>query len=120
MGDDKSFYFSFICYFSNLVRGKVTRLKAKRVPHMGWNTVESEDGIMDGISSRHFYFAHSYYARPADPGIVVAATDYGDTFPAVVESRNIFGLQFHPEKSSRLGLNILRNFAEIVNESHRI
>lgn len=102
-----------------LLPGEAIRLSpGVRIPHIGWNQVNlrREARILEGISGdSFFYFAHSYYVKPEDPGVVVATTDYGDVIPAVIEHENIFGLQFHPEKSSLLGLRILRNFATIVN-----
>lgn len=98
-----------------LIKGKVTRLKAKRVPHMGWNTVESEDGIMDGISSRHFYFAHSYYGNPEED-VVIGYTDYFQKFPSLLRKGNTYGTQFHPEKSSASGIRFIRNFVRLAEE----
>ncbi len=96
-----------------LIRGKVTRLKAKRVPHMGWNTVESEDGIMEGISSRHFYFAHSYYGNPEEE-VAVGYTDYFQKFPSLLRKGNTYGTQFHPEKSSASGIRFISNFVRLA------
>ncbi|MFC6871778.1 imidazole glycerol phosphate synthase subunit HisH [Halobellus marinus] len=87
-----------------------------KVPHMGWNelNVEREHPIVEGVDGEYAYFVHSYYADPEDPDAVVASTDYGVRFPAVVanEDGTIFGTQFHPEKSGETGLRILRNFVE--------
>jgi glutamine amidotransferase len=104
------------------------------VPHMGWNelSVEREHPIVDGVNGgsavpraegtaaggsvdgEYAYFVHSYYAAPDDPAATVATTDYGGSFPAVIanEAGNVFGTQFHPEKSGETGLRILRNFVE--------
>ena len=104
------------------------------VPHMGWNelSVEREHPIVDGVDGgsavpraertaaggsvdgEYAYFVHSYYAAPDDPAATVATTDYGGSFPAVIanEAGNVFGTQFHPEKSGETGLRILRNFVE--------
>jgi glutamine amidotransferase len=83
---------------------------------MGWNelNVEREHPIVEGVDGEYAYFVHSYYADPEDPDAVVASTDYGVRFPAVVanEDGTIFGTQFHPEKSGETGLRILRNFVE--------
>lgn len=100
-----------------LVRGKVVALPAEQVvPHMGWNRVELP-GDMDLFSdlgeSRHFYFAHSYYARPADQQAKIAYTDYGFALPAAIQKDNIYGVQFHPEKSGRQGLKVLQNFYDL-------
>jgi glutamine amidotransferase len=89
---------------------------ALKIPHMGWNRLRSEGkcpllkGIPDGS---YMYFVHSYYAEPDDDGCVAAWTDYGIEFPSVVWSKNIYATQFHPEKSQRLGLKILRNYARL-------
>ncbi|MCR4420233.1 MAG: imidazole glycerol phosphate synthase subunit HisH [Clostridia bacterium] len=98
--------------------GRVRRLGPElKVPHMGWNQVERVrpsplfSGVPDGVP---FYFVHSYYADPADPELVLAATDYGRSFPCVVGRGVVFGVQFHPEKSSRWGLKLLSNFGEMV------
>lgn len=100
--------------------GRVRRLPAHvKVPHMGWNEVRFRrtsplfSGIKDGD---RFYFVHSYYVDPADPAVVLAETDYGVRFASAVGRENVIGIQFHPEKSSRLGLQILRNFAEMVRQ----
>ena len=91
-----------------------------KVPHMGWNelTVEREHPIVEGVDGEHAYFVHSYYASPDDPAATVATTDYGTDFPAVIanEAGNVFGTQFHPEKSGETGLRILRNFVEYCAE----
>lgn len=99
-----------------LVRGDVRALPATaKVPHIGWNQVEfcacSDllEGVPDGSA---FYFVHSYAVVPRSPGDVLAMTDYdGITFVSAVETDNIAGVQFHPEKSSTLGLQLFRNFA---------
>ena len=86
-----------------------------KVPHMGWNRVRQTrphalwDGIPDGT---HFYFVHSYYVAPADPGLTVGETDYGVAFTAAVAAANIFAVQFHPEKSAEHGLRLYRNFVD--------
>ena len=91
-----------------------------KVPHMGWNelSVERDHPIVDGVDGEYAYFVHSYYASPDDPGATVATTDYGTDFPAVIasEAGNVFGTQFHPEKSGETGLRILRNFVEYCAE----
>lgn len=90
-----------------------------RVPHMGWSTVTP--AVTDGQShplfagndtAPRFYFVHSYYMAPADPGDAAATCDYGRPFAAAVAHANIWGVQFHPEKSHRFGAALLRNFAE--------
>ena len=89
----------------------------RKVPHMGWNElgVQREHPLVDGVDGEYAYFVHSYYAAPDDEGAVVASTDYGVDFPAVIadEDGTIFGTQFHPEKSGETGLRILRNFVDL-------
>ena len=91
-----------------------------KVPHMGWNELDirREHPIVDGVDGDYAYFVHSYYADPDDPDATVATTDYGTDFPAVIanEAGNVFGTQFHPEKSGETGLRILRNFVEYCAE----
>lgn len=100
-----------------LLPGRVRRLPAGvRVPHMGWNTVAAvrDDPLLDGVAGEQCYFVHSYYAEPDGPGQVVATVDYGPGFPAVVRAGSVAGTQFHPEKSSTVGLRLLANFVRDV------
>lgn len=89
---------------------------ALKVPHMGWNTLNLcrehplFEGIPTGEEGWHAYFVHSYHFVTADPDFVVAETDYGGPITAAVGRDNIFGTQFHPEKSQRLGLRLIANF----------
>jgi glutamine amidotransferase len=101
------------------IAGDVVRFDidpALRIPHMGWNTLEPArrhpllDGIETGPAGLHAYFVHSYVIRPADPADVIATSDYGGPFPAIVGRGNIAGTQFHPEKSQALGLALIGNF----------
>jgi imidazole glycerol-phosphate synthase subunit HisH len=96
-----------------LLPGRVRHLDVPLpVPHMGWNRLHfrAAHPLLDGISDgAHVYFVHSYFCdAPAD--VVLAATDYGRDVPAVVGRGNVLGVQFHPEKSQRLGFQVLRNF----------
>ena len=121
----------------NLVPGTNVRFDVDRkVPHMGWNELrvrrdhplvdgvdgagsEQADGPAGGsVDGEYAYFVHSYYAAPDDSDAVVATADYGVDFPAVVanDAGNVFGTQFHPEKSGETGLRILRNFVEYCAE----
>jgi glutamine amidotransferase len=100
------------------IRGRITRLRNDpqrrlKIPHVGWNALEfrSEARLFDGLSSgAQVYFTHSYAAPVTDE--CVASTTHANTFAAVVERDNIFGVQFHPEKSGSAGLQILRNFLQ--------
>jgi len=101
----------------DLVPGRNVRFReGQKVPHMGWNelSVEREHPLVAGVDGQYAYFVHSYYASPEDGAAVVATTDYGVKFPSIVanEAGNVFGTQFHPEKSGETGLRILRNFVE--------
>ena len=84
-----------------------------KVPHMGWNTVSwsgtdfPESSVGGG---RYFYFVHSYHARPADPAVVAATTDYGGPFCSAVRRGRLFATQFHPEKSQAVGMQLLKTF----------
>ena len=98
------------------LREPPTRTRPLKVPHMGWNTITPTRSapLLEGIEpGAFFYFVHSYHALPADASDVLAETGYGVVFPAVVHRNNVYGVQFHPEKSQRNGLRILKNFTEI-------
>jgi glutamine amidotransferase len=100
-----------------LLRGDVTYLdpRGERLPHIGWNLVTLRPGrITQGLGEQAaFYHVHSLACRPSDPADVVGTAEYGETFATIVERGNVFGAQFHPEKSSRDGLAMLRNFAGV-------
>ncbi|NIA11701.1 MAG: imidazole glycerol phosphate synthase subunit HisH [Nitrospiraceae bacterium] len=106
------------CAGFGLLKGDVVRLpEGVKVPQMGWNelTIQSDTDLLAGINDGDFfYFVHSYYCVPRDQQIIVATTDYGVDMAAVVEKDNIHAVQFHPEKSSKKGLLILKNFVEMV------
>ena len=101
-----------------LFKGKNMQLPNNvKVPHMGWNTLNiiKPNELFDGIAEdTYVYFVHSLYPVPKDKSIVCTTTEYGTTFTSAVASKNIYGTQFHPEKSGEIGLQILRNFAKIV------
>jgi glutamine amidotransferase len=103
-----------------LISGKVGPIPPGRViPHMGWNQVElpSDMDLFAGLGdTKHFYFAHSYCAEVADEEARVAYTDYGFKLTAFVQKGNIYGTQFHPEKSGKWGLEVLRNFHNICEK----
>ena len=88
-----------------------------KVPHMGWNELDvvRDHPLVEGVDGEYAYFVHSYYAEPDSDDHVVAETDYGEAFPSIVanDEGNVFGTQFHPEKSGETGLRILRNFVDI-------
>jgi glutamine amidotransferase len=91
-----------------------------RVPHIGWNQlhIRRSSPLLAGVpDGSYVYFAHSYYVLPADDAIVLATTDYGLDFASVVGRGNLFGVQFHPEKSQEVGLQILRNFVQMSREA---
>ena len=101
----------------DLVPGTNRRFdEGQKVPHMGWNEldVQREHPLVEGVEGEYAYFVHSYYAAPDADDAVVATTDYGMAFPSIIanEAGNVFGTQFHPEKSGETGLRILRNFVE--------
>ncbi|MBW1990249.1 MAG: imidazole glycerol phosphate synthase subunit HisH, partial [Deltaproteobacteria bacterium] len=86
-----------------------------KVPHMGWNNLDivKPHPVLKGILPEHrFYFVHSYYPAPDDPGEILATTTHGITFPSVIGKNNLVATQFHPEKSGPPGLTILKNFCE--------
>jgi glutamine amidotransferase len=86
----------------------------RRVPHMGWNTVtpRAENPLLAGLESdNRFYFVHSYRAVCENDTDIVGETEYGEMFPSMIGRGNVFGAQFHPEKSHRYGMDLLRNFA---------
>lgn len=101
-----------------LFRGDVRRLKAARVPQMGWNDVRwRSDRLFDGVpENSRFYFANSYVCHPTDD-VTVAVTDYGGEFASAVRKGSLCGVQFHPEKSGSAGLKVLANFVAIAEES---
>jgi glutamine amidotransferase len=105
-----------------LLPGRVRRFEGDLpVPHMGWNRLHTRQGhpILTGVpEGAHVYFVHSYFCdAPAD--VVVASSDYGRDFPAIVGRRSILGIQFHPEKSQDVGLRIVANFVGIVERGRR-
>ena len=83
-----------------------------KVPHMGWNTARWQAAWQPPTTGEHFYFVHSYYARPADPTVVAAVTDYGCEFCSAIRRGRLFATQFHPEKSQTAGLRLLSSWLE--------
>jgi imidazole glycerol-phosphate synthase subunit HisH len=97
-----------------VIAGAVTRLRASRVPHMGWNAVDWCD-LASLCAPDVAYFAHSYACRPVDERVVTAWTvEDGDRFPSAVRWRNVVGVQFHPEKSSAPGVRFIREFLGVL------
>ena len=100
------------------IEGKVKKLSSNKeieiLPHMGWNYVEIEkNNLFKGIKDPNFYFLHSYFFEPERQNVVLGKTTYIEKFASIVNKENIFGIQFHPEKSHENGICILKNFAEL-------
>jgi len=99
-----------------VLKGRILKIPAsagRKIPHMGWNSITIRPGsrLFSGVGNGAFvYFVHSYYLKAEDEGTVAATTEYGVSIHAAVEKGNLFGCQFHPEKSSETGLKILKNF----------
>ena len=102
-----------------ILKGKIRRIPntpGLKIPHMGWNSLTLRPGtrLFSGLGEDPYvYFVHSYYLEAADPEIVAASADYGVVIHAAVETGNVFACQFHPEKSSDTGLQILKNFISL-------
>ncbi len=108
------------CDGLGLIDGTVRRLRPanaqERIPHMGWNELKRRTStiLLDGIpEEKDFYFVHSYHLEPADEDAVVATTPHAGGFVSVVRRENIYGTQFHPEKSQRAGFTLLANFLAV-------
>ncbi|MCY9189895.1 imidazole glycerol phosphate synthase subunit HisH [Bacillus mojavensis] len=108
-----------------LLKGKAVRLKPEdqqgnklKVPHMGWNRLSfhNESPLLAGVEEGYAYFVHSYYIDGMDDDALLASAEYGVQVPAVVGKENIFGAQFHPEKSSAVGMSILIQFTKMAAE----
>ena len=103
----------------DILPGKILKIPAKegfKIPHMGWNSLDVKPGakLFKGLEGNPYvYFVHSYYLKAADENIVAASTEYTTHIHASVESGNVFACQFQPEKSSEVGLKILKNFASL-------
>jgi len=96
-----------------------SKLLTLKVPHMGWNEIkiQKNNPLFKAIADKsYFYFVHSYYVVPEDTSIISTTTDYGIEFTSSVRKDNIFAVQFHPEKSQAAGLQVLRNFGDIVKK----
>jgi glutamine amidotransferase len=103
-----------------ILKGEILRIPEQeglKIPHMGWNslTLQNDGRLFRGIEDQSYvYFVHSYYLKAKEEQIVKAVTDYSTRIHASVEQGNVFACQFHPEKSSDVGLHILKNFAELA------
>ncbi|HAZ10950.1 MAG: imidazole glycerol phosphate synthase, glutamine amidotransferase subunit [Omnitrophica bacterium GWA2_41_15] len=107
----------------DIIKGKVRRFKERdglKIPHMGWNRISlkfksSKLKVIDGVEDgSYMYFVHSYYAVPKDKNVILCETDYGWDFASGVRKDNVYGFQFHPEKSQSMGLKIIENFVNII------
>lgn len=102
-----------------IFKGVVKKFKKERkIPQIGWNQVEikQESNFFKNINSEsYFYFVNSYYCLPQDENIIAGLTDYGEIFASIVAKNNVIGVQFHPEKSGKIGFRLLKNFAKGVN-----
>lgn len=104
-----------------ILPGKVLRFDSQafpdlKVPHMGWNTlnVKKSTALFESSSDHpFFYFVHSYYVQPEDPSVVATTTHYGVEFVSGIQHENIYAFQFHPEKSQKSGLALLKNFSSL-------
>ncbi len=112
--------------FSKLLTSNQRLATALKIPHMGWNTIAIQSpvasrqslvknkGILNGIKDNSYvYFVHSYYVKPTDKRIIATTTNYGSEFCSSIAKGNLFACQFHPEKSQKIGLQILQNFIRI-------
>ena len=106
----------------DIFKGTVTKIpdgEGLKIPHLGWNSIKllKKDGIFKGIKDNSYvYFVHSYYLNAENKDIVAAQTEYGVTIDAAISYENVTATQFHPEKSGEVGLQMLRNFAEMCKE----
>ncbi|CAM3510486.1 imidazole glycerol phosphate synthase subunit HisH [Paenibacillus lupini] len=101
----------------NLLPGKVIRFQGDyKVPHMGWNKLNflQDSPLFKGLEEGHVYFVHSYHAKPEVASDLLATTDYHQQVTAIVGRGNVYGMQFHPEKSSELGIKLLGNFLALT------
>ena len=100
----------------NLFKGHAEKLpEGVKIPHMGWNKlkVTNSSPILDGIDGEYFYFVHSYHVVPDDDEIIAGVCDYGEEIVSSLSQNNLFSTQFHPEKSGKVGLKILKNFTNL-------
>ena len=119
---EKSEEFNSCAAGMGVFEGKVVRFSQNdrlKVPQIGWNqleVVQPECPLFRGVpSGSYVYFVHSFFPKPVDDSIVATRTDYGETFASAVWHKNVFATQFHPEKSQKVGLQLLRNFVELAS-----
>ncbi|RLQ96693.1 imidazole glycerol phosphate synthase subunit HisH [Falsibacillus albus] len=112
-----------------LLKGKVKAIppqgkggESYKVPHMGWNKLrfQKRSVLLDGLEEDHVYFVHSYFVDEMEREDLAASAEYNVEIPAVVSKGNVYGMQFHPEKSSRLGMSLLKNFTGMVYEKESL
>uniref|UniRef100_A0A7C4EKU5 Imidazole glycerol phosphate synthase subunit HisH n=1 Tax=Thermodesulfovibrio aggregans TaxID=86166 RepID=A0A7C4EKU5_9BACT len=109
-----------LCKGLDILKGRVVRFSLPqnyKIPHMGWNSVKfkKKNKIFEEIpDNSYFYFVHSYYVIPEDSKAVAGVTDYGVEFTSMMIQENIFATQFHPEKSQKIGLKLIRNFVKLT------
>jgi imidazole glycerol phosphate synthase glutamine amidotransferase subunit len=99
-----------------IFKGKIPQFQQRKVPQIGWNQIKrvKDSPLLDGISDQSFfYFLHGYYVQPAEREIVLTETEYGITYTSAIVKGNIYAVQFHPEKSSRLGIQLLQNWVTL-------
>jgi glutamine amidotransferase len=118
---EKSEEFNSCAAGLGIFKGSVVRFSEKhglKIPQIGWNQLEivkPDCPLFRGVAEGSYvYFVHSFYPQPVDAGIVATRTDYGDTFASSVWRDNVFATQFHPEKSQKVGLQLLKNFVELA------
>ncbi len=107
----------------SLLPGSIVRFSGKtndgseyKVPHMGWNKLKFHQDvpILKDCEEDYAYFVHSYYLNSMDEDVIIASADYYERVPAIVGKENVIGMQFHPEKSSELGMHLLKNYLQLV------
>ena len=104
-----------------LIDASVRKLRSEtdqsfKVPHMGWNIVRTARPnliLPEGLEEQRFYFVHSYKVVPSDPAVTIGTANYGGEFCVAFQKKNIFGVQFHPEKSHRFGMALMKRFVEL-------
>lgn len=119
---EKSEEFNSCAAGLGIFKGSVIRFSGKdglKVPQIGWNQLDianSKCPLYRGVpNGSYVYFVHSFYPQPVDPTIVATRTEYGETFASSVWRDNVFATQFHPEKSQKVGLQLLKNFVDLTN-----